>query len=194
MAPNQSPKKRGGRPRKHATETDAAEAVRQSKLRSYHRARRQSRQPNGPADFIAYEPPLHGDVPADTPPETGLRTNIRIPQDPNTQQDNARPRPPPDPQPSAEQPTAEEDAEINEQIRRIQTKEQEMNTEQAERDAEIAEILLGMRAAEQAEDIGGEELDMPESANEAGAANTPDISGLQTVATFREERISKEES
>lgn len=69
-----------------------------------------------------------------------------------------------------------------------------MNTEQAERDAEIAEILLGMRAAEQAEDIGGEELDMPESANEAGAANTPDISGLQTVATFREERISEEES
>ena len=53
-----------------------------------------------------------------------------------------------------------------------------MNTEQAERDTEIAEILLGIRAAEQAEDIGREELDMPESANEAGATNTPDISGL----------------
>jgi len=42
----------------------------------------------------------------------------------------------------------EEDAEINEQIRRIQIKEQEMDTKQAEYNAEIAEILLGMRAAE----------------------------------------------
>ena len=51
-----------------------------------------------------------------------------------------------------------------------------------------------MRAAEQAEDISREELDILESANEAGAVNTPDISGLQIVATFREERISEEES
>jgi len=43
---------------------------------------------------------------------------------------------------------AEEDTEINEQIRRIQTKEQETNTEQVEREAEIAEILLGIRATE----------------------------------------------
>ncbi len=192
MAPNQSPKKRGGRPRKHTTETDAAEAVRQSKLRSYHRARQQSRQPNGPADFIAYEPPLHGDVPADTPLETGLRTNIRIPQGSSTQQNSARPRPPPDPRPSAEQPAAEEDAEINEQIRRIQTKEQEANTEQAERDAEIAEILLGMRAAEQTEDTGGK--DVLETTNEAGAANALHISGLQTAARAEEERMSEEES
>ena len=53
-----------------------------------------------------------------------------------------------------------------------------MNTEQAERNTEIAEILLEIRAAEQAEDISREELDILESANEAGAINTPDILGL----------------
>jgi len=79
MTPNQSPKKRGGRPRKHTTEIDAAEAVRQSKLRSYHR----TRQPNDPADFIAYEPLLHDNIPADSLPKIGLRTNIRIPLDHN---------------------------------------------------------------------------------------------------------------
>jgi hypothetical protein len=57
--------------------------------------------------------------------------------------------------------------------------------EQAERDAEIAEILLGMRAAEQAEDVGGGELDVPDRTNEAGAANALHIyiSGLQTATT-----------
>jgi hypothetical protein len=46
--------------------------------------------------------------------------------------------------------------EINEQIRDIQTKEQEANTELGEREAEMAEILLGMRAANtQVEDKGG---------------------------------------
>jgi hypothetical protein len=190
MPPSQPPKKRGGRPRVHASKEAAAQAKKDGTHRWYQR----SRQPNGPADFIAYEPPLHGDVPADTPPETGLRTNIRIPQDSNTQQNNARPRPPPDPQPSAEQPATEEDAEINEQIRCIQTKEQETNTEQAEREAEIVEILLGMRAAEQAEDIGGGELDVLETTNEAGAANTLHISGLQAATRAEEERMSEEES
>jgi hypothetical protein len=96
----------------------------------------------------------------------------------------------PNPQPSA----AEEDAEINEQIRGIQIKEQETNTEQAEHEAEIAEILLGMRAAEQAEDIGGGELDVLETTNEAGAANALHKSGLQTAAGAKGERVSEEES
>jgi hypothetical protein len=39
-------------------------------------------------------------------------------------------------------PTTEEDAGINQQIRDIQTKEQETNIEQAEHDTEIAEIFL----------------------------------------------------
>lgn len=161
MAPKISPKKRG-RPRKYTTEADTAEAVRQNKLRSYHRRQQRSRQPQGPADFIAYEPGLHSDVPADTLPEIGLRTNIRIPQDFSTQQNNARP--PPDPQPN--RPATEEDAEISEQIKDIQTKERETDTEQAERDAEIAEILLGMRAAERAEEnTGGRELGVLETAD-----------------------------
>jgi hypothetical protein len=49
-----------------------------------------------------------------------------------------------------------------------------------------------MRADEQAEDIGGGELDVP--GNEAGAVNTPHISGLQTVVGAEEEGISEEES
>jgi hypothetical protein len=50
-----------------------------------------------------------------------------------------------------------------------------------------------MRAAEEAEDIGGEELDIPDSERNR-AANTPDISGLQTVARVEEQRMSEEES
>jgi hypothetical protein len=143
MPPSQPPKNRGGRPRVHASKEAAAQAKKDRTRRWYQR----SRQPTGPADFITYEPSLHGDVPADTPTGVGLRTNIQIPLDPNARQDEVRPNlpsPRPNPQPSA----GEEDAEINEQIRRIQTKEQETNTEQVEREAEIAEILLGMRAAE----------------------------------------------
>jgi hypothetical protein len=85
-----------------------------------------------------------------------------------------RPTPRPNPQPSA----VEEDTEINEQIRAIQIKEQETNSKQVERKAEITEILLGMGAAEQAKDIGRGELDVLETTNEAGAANTLHISGL----------------
>jgi len=51
-----------------------------------------------------------------------------------------------------------------------------------------------MRADEQAEDIGGGELDVSGTGNEAGATNTPHISGLQTVAGAEEEGMSEEES
>ncbi|KAN0108918.1 hypothetical protein V8E51_008660 [Hyaloscypha variabilis] len=147
----------------------------------------------GPADFIAYEPQLHADIPAETPLETGLRISrdIRIPPDPNARQAEVRPNLRPSPRPNP-QPPAAEDAEINEQVRRVQTREQETDAEQAERDAEIAEILLGMRAAEQTEDTGGG--DVLETTNEAGAANALHISGLQTAARAEEERMSEEES
>jgi hypothetical protein len=49
-----------------------------------------------------------------------------------------------------------------------------------------------MRAAEQAEDIGREELDVPETTNELGA--DADISGLQTATRTEEERVSEGES
>lgn len=181
------PKQAGGRPRKYST----AEEAKRANLEGNRRRRLQRSQPIRPADFIAYEPQLHADIPADTPLETGLRTSrdIRIPLHPNTRQDKLRPNVQPNPRPSA----AEEDAEIHEQIRRIQTREQETNTEQAEHDAEIAEILLGMRAAEQAEDIGWGASDVPETNNEAGAVDA-DISGLQTAARAEEERSSEEES
>jgi hypothetical protein len=184
------PKKAGGRPRKYST----AEEARRANLEGNRRRRRlQQSQPMGPADFIAYEPQLHADIPAETPLETGLRISrdIRIPPDPNARQAEVRPNLRPSPRPNP-QPPAAEDAEINEQVRRVQTREQETDAEQAERDAEIAEILLGMRAAEQTEDTGGG--DVLETTNEAGAANALHISGLQTAARAEEERMSEEES
>ena len=186
------PKKLGGRPRKYST----AEEARRANLEGNRRRRQQQHQPVRPVDFIAFEPQLQADIPAETPLETGLRTSrdIPIPLDPNAQQDevqpNLRPSPRLNPQPSA----IEEDAEINEQIRVIQTTEREMNNEQAERDAEIAEILLGMRAAEQVGNISGGELDVLGSPNEAGTATTLHISGSQAATRSEEERMSEEES
>jgi hypothetical protein len=68
----------GGRPRKHST----AEAATYAKKESDRRRYQQSLQAIGLADFIAYEPPLHLDVLADTRPEISLRTSfdVRIPQ------------------------------------------------------------------------------------------------------------------
>jgi hypothetical protein len=71
--------------------------------------------------------------------------------------------------------------EINEQIRDIRMKEQEANAELGEREAEMAEILLRMRAANtQAEDNGG-------------MAHTQDVSGLQTTAGAVEEGIIEDD-
>jgi hypothetical protein len=84
--------------------------------------------------------------------------------------------------------------EINEQIRIIRAKEQETDNEQAEGDVEIAQILLDMRAAEQAEDIGGGELDVLETTNEAGAATSNPISGLQEATRAEEESMGEGES
>ena len=152
-------KKASGRPRKYST----AEEARRANLEGNRRRRLQQSQPIGPADFIVFEPQLHADIPAETPLETGLRTSrdVRIPLDFNARQDEVRPNLRPSPRPNPRPSAVEEDAEINEQIRDIQIKEQETNTEQVERDTEIAEILLGIRAAEQAEDIGREEKREP---------------------------------
>jgi hypothetical protein len=51
-----------------------------------------------------------------------------------------------------------------------------------------------MRAAEQAEDISGAELDVLGTGNKAGVVNTLHISGLKTAARVEEEGISEEES
>jgi hypothetical protein len=190
MSSNSYPKKPGGRPRKHSTAAAAVEAKKQSNRQRYLRRQLHAQ---GLIDFIAYEPQLHVNIPAETPLETGLYTSrdVQIPLKPNTEPDEVQPNllsPQPNPPPS----TAEEDAEISEQIRRIQTKEQEINAEQAERNTEIAEILLRMRTAEQAKDnVGGGELDVLETMNEAGTANALHISGLQTAASAEEERISE---
>jgi hypothetical protein len=75
-------KKSGGRPKKYTTSDDARKANVEG-----NRRRRQikAHQSQGPANFIAFEPPLHTDIPADTCADTGLRTNILIPHEPRTQ-------------------------------------------------------------------------------------------------------------
>jgi hypothetical protein len=145
MAPNQSPKKRGGRPRKHSTEIDAAQARKESKLRSYHRSRQQSRQVPGPPQIIFYEP-LHPDIPADTP-SSGLRvsSNIRIPLDAVEESDvpeNLRPISPP----PTQIPLGENNAKVAAQIKQIQEDEQESNLERSEYDAEILQRLNEIEA------------------------------------------------
>jgi hypothetical protein len=119
-------KKAGGRPRKYST----VEEARRANLEGNRRRRLQQRQPIRPTDFIAFEPLLRVDIPTETPLETGLRTScdVRIPLDPNARQGEVRPSLP-SPRPNPPVSAAEEGAEINEQIRRIQIKEQEMNTE-----------------------------------------------------------------
>ena len=47
---------------------------------------------------------------------------------------------------------------------------------------EVAEILLGMRAAEEAEGVSRGELDVPELATEAGRSDTPARPGGQVTA------------
>jgi hypothetical protein len=56
------------------------------------------------------------------------------------------------------------------------------------------EILLGIQAAKQVEDIGGAELNVLGTGNKAGVINTLYILGLKTAARVKEEGISKEES
>lgn len=150
------PKKLGGRPRKHST----AEAATRAKKESDRRRYQQSLHAIGPADFIAYEPPLHPGIPADTPPEIGLRTSldVRIPQaqdqDHNTQGHSAdnhdpqrhearsqQPNHPPNPPPPSDDPG------IAEKVREIRMGEREYNIEQEEFEAEVAQILAGLRSA-----------------------------------------------
>ena len=143
-------KKAGGRPRKYAT----AEEARRANLEGNRRRRLQQSLPIGPADFITYEPQLHADVPTDTPP-SGLRTSsdIRIPADSNVQSSNVPPqnlRPIHPPQ--TQLPPIDEDAEVAAQIKQIQIDEQEGNLERDEYEAEITEILIGLRLANAAEE------------------------------------------
>ncbi|KAF2174791.1 hypothetical protein K469DRAFT_647929, partial [Zopfia rhizophila CBS 207.26] len=84
MASNTVPRKLRGRPRKHLTPAAAIQAKKESNRRRYLR----QCQPQEPADFIAYEPRLHADVPTETPPEIGLRTSVDVPI---PQEDGTRP-------------------------------------------------------------------------------------------------------
>jgi len=81
MPSNNHPNKSGGRPRKHSTTVAAVEAKKQSNRRRYLRGL----QAQGPADFIAFKPQLHANIPADTPIEVGLciSHDVQIPLDPN---------------------------------------------------------------------------------------------------------------
>ncbi|KAF2176506.1 hypothetical protein K469DRAFT_813152 [Zopfia rhizophila CBS 207.26] len=151
----------GGRPRKHSTPAAAIQAKKES---NQQRSLQQC-QSQGLADFIAYEPPLHADVPTETPPEIGLRTSVdvSIPQEGRTQRCNNLQAPRPNRAPPAELHTTDEGAEIARQIGQIQANEQESNNERDEYEAKLsqrldkmdtrtAEILLQMRSGGRVED------------------------------------------
>jgi hypothetical protein len=134
---------RGGRPRKHIADADAAAATRESKLRFYHRSKL-----NGPADFIAYEPPPP-ELPTDTPP-TGVRTSpdIHIPLDNDGQQDDMPGSPNPSTLPTAtRRALRDDDDEVAAQIKQIQIDEQESNLERGEYDTAISQRLGEIEAA-----------------------------------------------
>jgi len=192
MASNQLPKKPVGRPKKHKTGGEAAKAVRESKLRWYHQSRQQSRQPAGPADFIAYEPLLHPGVPTETPPEIGLRTNINLPvisRDDTGDNDiplYLRPISPP----LTQLPTVVDDPELAEQIKQIRAGEQESIVEY---DAEIAHILLGMRrdhTSHNTETSESQAIEETEVLPSGDAANGEDSQrSCLTQLSFAEESI-----
>jgi hypothetical protein len=143
MASNLSPKKRGGRPKKHKTDLDAAEAARESKLRSYHRSRQAVLQIVGPASFIAYEP-VHPDIPIDTP-ASGLRisTDIPIHAEDDAQQTTSTQSMRPVSLPPMQPP----DEVIAAQINQIRQNEHELNLERNEHESEIHQQLVEMEKA-----------------------------------------------
>ena len=175
MSLDQPLKKRGGRPRIHASSEAAAQAKKDRNRRWYER----SRQLAGPADFIAYEPLLHSNVPTDTPPETGLRTNIPVPQDFGAQQENGVLQ---SELLNAPQPTLlsapDEDVGITQQINQIQTEEEELNIERREYEAEIAAVLAGMRSANTSARVDGQ-AEVVESANDNKTADN--LAGIQAT-------------
>jgi hypothetical protein len=173
-----APQRLGGRPKKYLTAKDA----RRANLEGNRRRRLQ--QSHGPADFIAYEPPLHPDIPLDTPPEVGLRTSldVRIPQDRDTQchsasadlgdsqrQPNHLPNPP----------LPNDDVEIAKKVKKIQIEEQELNAEQEEYEAEVAQILAGLRSANGTADVIDSEAISPKTATAGGRGELDDRGGSQ---------------
>lgn len=138
-----APQHPGGRPKKYATKVEA----RAADLEKRRYRRQQSRLLAGPADFIAFEP-SYPDVPTDTPP-SALRTSsdIRIPMDSNIQSSNIPQNLLPISLPPTQLLPIDENADIAAQIKQIQIDEQEANLERDKYDAEIAEILIGLRLA-----------------------------------------------
>ena len=138
----------GGRPRKYKTDEEA----RQADIKSRQR-RRLHTQHTRPVDFIAFEPPLHSNIPANTRPEIGLRisSDIQIPLGCDTQQTSAEQNDPDQNwQPhlihtAREFADKEEEDKILEEVRRIQAKELEDNVEQAEYDEEVAEAARALQ-------------------------------------------------
>ncbi|KAF8861420.1 hypothetical protein BDZ45DRAFT_740188 [Acephala macrosclerotiorum] len=174
MPSNNHPKKSGGRPRKHSTTAVAIEAKKQSDRQRYLRRQLQAQGPLGPTDFIAFESPLHANIPTNTLSAIGLRTNIQIPQDHDTEESDVAENLAPISPPPTQHPTSDEDAEVATQIKQIRVDEQEANVEQGEYEAEISqqlsksdaattEILMGLRAGV-AEKIEREHSDIANAA------------------------------
>ncbi|KFY68102.1 hypothetical protein V497_00002 [Pseudogymnoascus sp. VKM F-4516 (FW-969)] len=144
--------KKPGRPRKYSNPFAAKRANRENTLRQYHQRKNAGRELTGPADFIAYEPQLHSNVPIDTAPQIGLRISpgIRIPPDHNIEEDDTNENNPIPSSPTrpAEPLPVEEEAEIARCIEQIRADEPELNDEQADYEAEVTARLEAMTPAD----------------------------------------------
>jgi hypothetical protein len=138
----------GGRPRKYKTDEEA----RQADIKS-RQHRRLHTQHSRPVDFIAFEPPLYSNIPANTRPEVGLRISpdIQIPLGRDTQETSAEQNDqdqnwqPYFTHTAREFADKEEEDKILEEVRRIQAKELEDNAEQAEYNEEVAEAARALQ-------------------------------------------------
>lgn len=193
-----------GRPRKYDTKEEAVKA----KKRRRHQRTQLQRQSQAPAEFIAYEPRLHGDVPSETPPNLGLRisADIPVPHDYTVElndelEDDAGYQLlfPDQPLPSVE-----EDAAVAEQISQLQDQEQQWYREQPDDEMEATyqaddtEALLSEMLPERQEELEAAEcighnanITVPESTtHQSEAANSlpEEVLGLQTPSQQGERR------
>jgi len=178
MNPQNHLKKLSGRPRKYLTPQDAAKAKKQSNQQRYRR----NLQPQGPADFIAYEPPLHQNVPAETP-QTGLRISldIQIPQNSDTRQGDTQQGDVPQSlrpnyvQPSESESESESDTDLTRQIQQVQIDEQKHNAEREEYEAEVSQRLNEMHA------MTAKIIPQPDNINKASTPGNLATLGLQAI-------------
>jgi hypothetical protein len=190
----ESANKRGGRPKKYTTSDDARKANVEGNRR---RQQTKASKPQGPADFIAFDPPLHTDIPPDTSANTGLRTDISIPYEPGTQHtETSQIDIPPNLRPISPPPTQLADEDIDTQLNQIRIDERTSNIERNEYEAEIADQLnvIEIEAVEGLIQMAGtQELHQDEGVDSLapmGRRTTDNTHGLEGDEIYNKESLN----